>query len=40
MKAWLNRVSWNLAVLLGWVEPPRPQPIPVRVQPRRAPPRR
>lgn len=30
MKAWLNRVCWNLAVALGFIEPPRLQPIPVR----------
>ncbi|WP_330216834.1 PA1414 family protein [Stutzerimonas azotifigens] len=35
MKAWLDRVSWNLAVWLGLVEPPKPQPIPVRAQPAR-----
>lgn len=27
MKAWLNSVCWNLAVALGFVEPPRLQPI-------------
>ncbi|MGA6100197.1 PA1414 family protein [Stutzerimonas marianensis] len=27
MKAWLNSVCWNLAVALGFIEPPRPQPI-------------
>ncbi|WP_336605464.1 PA1414 family protein [Stutzerimonas stutzeri] len=32
MKAWLNSVCWNLAVALGFVEPPRLQPIPVRAQ--------
>ncbi|WP_313109951.1 PA1414 family protein, partial [Stutzerimonas nitrititolerans] len=25
MKAWLNRVCWELAVALGFIEPPRPQ---------------
>ncbi|TYP65618.1 PA1414 family protein [Stutzerimonas stutzeri] len=32
MKAWLNSVCWNLAVALGFIEPPRLQPIPVRAQ--------
>lgn len=32
MKAWLNRVCSDLAVALGFVEPPRLQPIPVRAQ--------
>jgi len=32
MKAWLNRMCWNIAVALGLIEPPRPQPIPVRAQ--------
>ena len=32
MKAWLNNVCWNLAVALGFIEPPRLQPIPVRAQ--------
>ncbi|WP_307876492.1 MULTISPECIES: PA1414 family protein [unclassified Pseudomonas] len=32
MNAWLNRVCWNLAVALGFIEPPRLQPIPVRSQ--------
>lgn len=30
MKARLREISWKLAVLLGLVEPPRMQPIPVR----------
>ncbi|MFG3503048.1 PA1414 family protein [Pseudomonas sp. NPDC047963] len=32
MKAWLNSVCWKLAVALGFIEPPRLQPIPVRAQ--------
>lgn len=40
MKAWLNRMCWNLAVALGLIEPPRLQPIPVRAQRTRMPPRR
>lgn len=32
MKAWLNEVFWKLAVTLGFIEPPRMQPIPVRAQ--------
>ncbi|WP_407296912.1 PA1414 family protein [Stutzerimonas zhaodongensis] len=32
MKAWLSSVCWNLAVALGFVEPPRLQPIAVRAQ--------
>lgn len=32
MKAWLNTVFWNLGVALGFIEPPRLQPIPVRAQ--------
>ncbi|WP_275589394.1 MULTISPECIES: PA1414 family protein [Pseudomonadaceae] len=32
MKAWLSSVCWNLAVALGFIEPPRLQPIPVRAQ--------
>jgi len=32
MKAWLNRVCWELAVALGFIEPPRPQPIPIRAE--------
>ncbi len=32
MKALLNSVCWNLAVALGFVEPPRLQPIPVQAQ--------
>jgi len=32
MKAWLNSVCWNLAVALGFIEPPRLLPIPVRAQ--------
>lgn len=32
MKAWLSSVYWNLAVVLGFIDPPRLQPIPVRAQ--------
>lgn len=32
MKAWLDSVCWNLAVALGFVEPPKLQPIPVQAQ--------
>lgn len=32
MKAWLENVIWNLGVALGFIEPPRLQPIPVRAQ--------
>jgi len=32
MKAWLNSVFWNLGVALGFIEPPRLQPIPVRAE--------
>jgi len=32
MKAWLNSVIWNLGVALGFIEPPRLQPIPVRAE--------
>ena len=40
MKAWLNEVFGRLAVSLGFVEPPRMQPIPVRAQRDQARPRR
>ncbi|MHB0763620.1 PA1414 family protein [Stutzerimonas sp. NM35] len=32
MKAWLNSMFWNLAVALGFIEPPRLQPVPVRAE--------
>lgn len=32
MKAWLSGVCSNLAVALGFIEPPRLQPIPVRAE--------
>ena len=32
MKAWLNRLCSDLAVALGFVEPPRLQPIRVRAE--------
>ena len=32
MKAWLENVIWNLGVALGFIEPPRLQPIPVRTE--------
>lgn len=32
MKAWLSSVCWNLGVALGFIEPPRLQPIPIRAQ--------
>lgn len=32
MKAWLENVIWNLGVALGFIEPPRLQPIPVQAQ--------
>ncbi|MEN2505347.1 PA1414 family protein [Stutzerimonas stutzeri] len=32
MKAWLSNVCWQLAVALGFIEPPRLQPIRVRAE--------
>ena len=32
MKAWLNEVIHDLGVALGFIEPPRLQPIPVPAQ--------
>lgn len=30
MKLWLETLAWKLGVMLGLIEPPRLQPIPVR----------
>lgn len=40
MKAWLEKVYWELAVALGFIEPPRLQRIPVRAQQDKSAPRR
>ncbi|CDF85329.1 PA1414 family protein [Pseudomonas sp. QL9] len=30
MKLWLETLAWKLGVMLGLIEPPRLQPIPIR----------
>lgn len=40
MKNRINHFCWNLAVALGLIEPPRLQPIVLRIEPTRSNPQR